>query len=343
MWVGIMGNQEKVYIVLLNWNGWRETIKCLESIFRLNYPTFDIVLVDNNSSDDSVKNINSWVKGNFDLNVFSQDPLKTFFFPPVDKPVSCFWSEHLTDYKLDPRKHNLIMICAGSNLGYAGGINVGLRKILEIGDMKYVWILNNDTVVKPDSLQKLVQRIQMEGEMVGICGSSVYYYDSPSTVQTHGGIKYNKWLGITTFLNNKNKERAWIENQMDAVYGASMFVSNKFIKTVGLLSEEYFLYYEEIDWTIRGNKKGFKSCFAPQSVIFHYGGRSTKASERNPNNKSLSSDFYFLRNRILLTRKFYPFALPTIYFSLIISLLNRVRRGQFKQVIMILKIIFGKI
>lgn len=330
----------KVYIILLNWNGWYETLQCLESVFRLNYPVLDVVVCDNGSTDSSVEKICAWAKGNLDLVYYDHTPLNSLIFPPMKKPIPLI--ENLYDFKNHNESPRLILISTGANLGYSGGINVGLRFVLNVGDLDYAWVLNNDTVVAPDALHALVERVQEVGENVGICGSTIHYFDDPGKVQAFGGIKYNKWLGKTTFLTKTGKERSWIETNMDAVYGASMFVSKKFLETVGLMSEEYFLYYEELDWSLRGHMKGFKSCYAPQSRIFHHGGSSTKASERNSNNKSFNSDYYFLRNRILFTRKFFSFALVTIYLSLMISLFNRIRRGQYDRIKMIYNIIFEK-
>src|ERR1700757_2392454 len=76
----------RVYIVLLNWNGWRDTIECLESVLRLDYPDYKVIVCDNASSDGSMEHIRSWARG--DLAAESRTPaLASLVTPPVPKPV----------------------------------------------------------------------------------------------------------------------------------------------------------------------------------------------------------------------------------------------------------------
>lgn len=330
----------KVYVVVLNWNCWVDTLRCLESLFRLDYHDFNVVVCDNASVDGSLEKLISWAAGDLDILHVSSDSLVTLSSPSVFKPIP--WEEIRDGQQSQQGKGRLILIQTGENRGFAGGINVGLRYAMSDPDMGFVWILNNDSVVCPNALTALSKRLLEAGISGGICGSAVYFYDKPQKIQACGGIRYNKWLGYTSFLNKPDMERANIESQMDAVYGASMFVSRQFLEKVGLLSEEFFLYYEEIDWTIRGRAKGFKCCYAPESVVYHRGGASTKASELDRDNKSRVADYYFLRNRIVFTKKFFPLALPTIYLSLLISLFNRLRRRQWDRVWMIMRVVRGQ-
>ena len=331
----------KVYIIVLNWNGWGNTLRCLESLFRLDYPNFVVVVCDNASVDGSFENLKSWAAGDLEILNASSDSLAFLSSPPVSKPIQ--WEEISDGQASQKGEEGLVLIQTGENRGFAGGVNVGLRYAMDKADMEFVWILNNDTVVRPDALTALSKRLLEAGEVGGICGSAVYYYDEPERIQACGGIRYDKWFGYTSFLRKPDMKRAQVESRIDSVYGASMFVSKQFLEKVGPLSEEFFLYYEEIDWTIRGKAKGFECCYAPESVVYHRGGSSTKASELNPDNKSYVSDYYFLRNRILFTRKFYPFALPTIYVSILFSFLNRLRRRQWDRAWMIMQVFLGKL
>ena len=268
------------------------------------------MVCDNASVDGSFEKLMSWAKGDLDILHASSDSLAFLSSPPVFKPI--VWDEFSDDRPRQQGRGRLILIQTGENRGFAGGVNVGIRYAMSDQDMEFVWILNNDSVVCPNALTALSKRLLAAGGQGGICGSAVYYYDEPKKIQACGGIRYNKWFGYTAFLNTPEMERDQIESSLDAVYGASMFVSRKFLEKVGPLSEEFFLYYEEIDWTMRGRAKGFKSYYAPESVVYHRGGSSTKASELDRSNKSRVSDYYFLRNRIVFTKKFFPFALPTL-------------------------------
>lgn len=334
----------KVYIVILNWNNCWNTIECLESIFKLHYPYFQVIVCDNSSNDGSFEIIQDWASGKLNVFVPPNHALRSYSFPPILKPLPVLAFPPEKDLKTCTEYPHLVLIQTGANLGFAGGMNVGIRYALESKDMGFVWILNNDTVVEADALRYLVSRFQEDNGRCGICGSTVFFYDKPSLIQTYGGIHYNSWLGSVKFLCSDEfyNCREKVEQKMDAVYGASMLVSKKFLEEVGIMSEEYFLYFEELDWAMRGKSKNLKCCYAPESIIYHRSGKSTKASDWNPEKKSLLSDFFLLRNRLLFTRKFFPYAIPTVYLSLFVSIANRIRRRQWGRIAMIFLILMGE-
>lgn len=289
----------RVHIVLLNWNGWQDTIECLKSLENLEYPNFEIVVVDNASTDDSVREIKERYPG---INLLESE----------------------------------------SNLGYAGGNNIGLRYALE-HDTDYVWLLNNDTVVHKDALSSLIDKMR-EKPSAGICGSRLIYYHDRDTIQALGGGIYNKWLGTTEHIcankpASKDYDEHRIEQQLDYIVGASMLVSRQFLEEVGLLSEDYFLYYEELDWATRGREK-FKLGFAHNSIVYHKEGASIEATNRQLNTKSRLSDFYQIKNRLKFTFKFYPHLLPFVYLTMFYTIFNRMKRNQWNRIPMILKLCF---
>ena len=154
-----MNKPGHVYIVLVNWNGWRDTIECLESVFRLDYPDFMVVGCDNASGDDSLAQIKSWAAGT--LVIRAKNPaLAELVEPAIPKPVE--WVEYdrpTAEAGGSPDNDaRLVLIRTGGNLGFAGGNNVGIRFALAHDDCTHVWLLNNDTVAPPDSLSHLVAR-----------------------------------------------------------------------------------------------------------------------------------------------------------------------------------------
>ena len=294
-----MAIMPRVHIVLLNWNGWQDTIECLGSLEDLEYPNFEITVVDNASTDGSVR-------------------------------------------KIKERYPGITLIENESNLGYAGGNNIGLRYALE-HNADYVWLLNNDTVVHKDALISLIDRMR-KSSSIGICGSRLIYYHDRETIQALGGGVYNKWLGTTEHVGankpvNIDCDEHRIEQQLDYIVGASMLVSRQFLKEVGLLSEDYFLYYEELDWAMRGREK-FKPGFAYDSIVYHKEGASIKATNRQLNAKSRLSDYYQIKNRLKFTFKFYPHLLPFVYLTMFYTIFNRMKRNQWNRIPMILKLCF---
>jgi GT2 family glycosyltransferase len=149
----------------------------------------------------------------------------------------------------------------------------------------------------------------------GLCGSTVLFYDQPGRVQAFGGARYFPRLGLAMhvgriFGRRRHVPAADIERQLDYVSGASMLVTREFVKAVGLMSEDYFLYYEELDWAMRG-RPDFGLAYAPDSIVYHRSGAAI-GSNRHASKRSRLSEFYLQRNRLRFTRKFFPRCLPTV-------------------------------
>lgn len=333
---------KKVYIVILNWNGWRDTIECLESVFHNSFHNYRVIVCDNASADNSLDKIKLWAKGQLNAGESNNKKISINTSPPVFKPIEFIeynrkQAEQGGNIKDDVP---LILIQTGANLGFAGGNNVGIRYALKRADFDYLWLLNNDTVIDRDALFYLMQKMQNDNA-IGICGSTLLYYHSPDKIQALGGAKYNKVLGtsrhIGELLNyNLYKLEMLTKVKIDYIVGASMLISEKALLETGLLCEEYFLYYEEIDWATR--MKNYKLAHAHQSIVYHKEGASI-GSHADPMMKSRLSDYYSLKNRIIFTRKFYRWALPFVYAGLLIAMVNRIRRKQWDRIPMIVKII----
>jgi GT2 family glycosyltransferase len=330
----------RVYIIVLNWNGWRDTIECLESVLRLDYPDYKVVVCDNGSSDGSLDQIRHWARG--EIIAEARGPsLAALTSPPVPKPIELV-EVNLAGASMDGKKSaaRLLLIQTGANLGFAGGNNVGLRYALNRWDCDFAWVLNNDTVVRPDALSHLVRRMR-ERPDAGICGSTLLYYDDPTKVQACGGSIYNKWVArgghIGRFADVRHLGTArWcaadpreVERKLAYVVGASMLVRRSFLEHIGLMDESYFLTFEEIDWATRG-KGRFKLAYAPLSIVYHREGAAT-GSHRTTLGQSAIVEFYSNRNRVLFTRKHYPFALPSVLCAIGLSAFHRVLHRRWRN------------
>lgn len=333
---------KKVYIILLNWNGWIDTIECLESVFRSNYPNYQVIVCDNNSQDRSLEHIQAWAEGRLDVSLPTTNSLRRLSFPPVPKPIPYIlwrYTNAENNITADDVNRSLVLIQINANLGFAGGCNVGLRYIASKNDFNYVWLLNNDTVIESSALDYLVQRMR-EKPRAGLCGSTIIYYHDPTRIQALGGFKYNKWLGTSKQIGNldawkESVDQEQIEKQMFGIQGASILVSNEFIKTIGLMSEDYFLYFEEQDWAMRAKEK-FELAFSSLSVVYHKEGTST-GGRSFQKKKSLLSDYFSSRSRLLFTKKFFPWALPTVYLGIILAVLKRIFYFDFLNALMLVK------
>ncbi|WP_338873223.1 glycosyltransferase family 2 protein [Spirosoma sp. SC4-14] len=336
----------KTYIIVLNYNGWRDTIACIESILHLDYKNYSIIIVDNNSLDNSVNNIIKYLEG--DINPYMEDFIlndvpKTI----IPKPVPyCYLSEDDVNGTGDVNNCKITIIKSNSNGGFSAGNNLGIKYALLRKDAEYMWLLNNDIIITPNSLSRLIEyHIAVNSNnKVGIVGAKLLYYGHSNTVQCLGGGIYNKYLGVSLQLYNGKFDRLNLPNmKIDYVSGACMLVSIDYINTVGLLSEDYFLYYEEIDWATRGRLKGYTIDYTDRVAIYHKEGATIGATSRNSQNRNIMAEYYYIRNKLIYTDKYYGF-LPklTVRIGLLLTIVRRVRYGQLNNAKTIWGILLGK-
>lgn len=218
------------------------------------------------------------------------------------------------------------------NYGYAAGNNIGIRYAMQRNDGSFVWILNNDTIVSPYALGYLVETCMYDSS-IGVCGSKILYYYGDG-IQGYGG-RYNYWFGIDKTVKSE-KEIA----NLDYVIGAAMFIPLDVIEKVGFFNEEYFLYYEELDFAER-IKNMYKLHCDTRSIVYHKEGASTGSNSLNPINKSSMSDYFIVRNKLKFTWKYYKKFIPTVYLGIFVMLLRRIKRRQYSRGIMFFKLLIG--
>jgi GT2 family glycosyltransferase len=177
---------------------------------------------------------------------------------------------------------------------------------------------------------------------IGICGSKLVYYYHQKLIQAWGGGRYNKWLGVANNLGmgssiDLNIDPVEVEQNLDFIMGASMLVSRSFINDIGLMNEQYFLCFEELDWIVRAKGK-YRLGYADRSIVYHKEGGST-GNNSDKNQRSYLSDYYNQRSYIVFTRTYYPHLRPLIYLHLWITLVNRLRRKQLDRIPMIWKLV----
>jgi GT2 family glycosyltransferase len=321
----------KVYIILVNFNGWKYTLKCIESLLQITDCEFQITVCDNHSTDDSLTHIQSCLSNIF--KIAAQEPinLKTNLKFSSRVESALMLESSIPVKSIDGWiKRQLLLIRTKDNLGFAGGNNVGILFALAAGDFDYVWLLNNDTVVKPQALSALVERMKAVPE-AGMCGSTILYQDDPQIIQSLGGARYLKWTGVGVQLGANERwpidvRAESVEKEMNYVSGASMLVSKRFLETVGLMEESYFLYFEEIDWAQRAAGR-FNLTYAPNSIVYHKEG-GTIGSSQSGKFRSPKSFYWLTRSRLRFTLKYYPEAFPSV---LLYSLINCTQLAFFNR------------
>jgi len=292
----------KVAIIVLNWNGWPDTLECLESLQRLSYPNFQVIAVDNGSVDDSVEKLKGWCQGKI--------PVQTQFieFESRLKPVARLdysrrEAERGGDIQREaeveavPAQTRLILIQTGENLGFVGGNNVALKYCLE-KDYGYLWLLNNDTVVDSACLAEMI-KIAESDESIGVLGPMVLYYGRPRCIYSAGlslsrlGRRVRR-IGNMNFLDtpafNARKD-------VEGIAGCSLLIRQDTVRRIGLLDERYFLYMEEADWCARVRQKHYRCVYVPQARIWHKGWASIQDDPH-------LMDYYLARSQVLFLKKF---------------------------------------
>jgi len=340
----------RVHVVILNWNGWRDTLECLESLFRQSYDNYQVVVCDNDSQDGSIEKIQSWANGDLPAPDVSGSPLARLSQPAIRKPLQTVLLDRHAAESCGPEYENvpLVLIRTGGNLGFAGGNNVGLRFVLRQSSGDFVWVLNNDTVVEPDALTHMVQHslTLAQSGTPNTCGSLVCFYDDPKVIQALGGSRFNRWTGIASqtlgrFLPlDSTIDHGSVQSQLDYITGCSWLLPLDFLKTVGLMEERYFLYYEEIDWTLRSGGR-YVNTYSPQALVYHKEGSSI-GSKTLKRGASMLSEFYMARNKFRVAAKFFPVSLPVVFVFTMLQAANRLRQREPKKAWQLFKVALGK-
>lgn len=148
------------------------------------------------------------------------------------------------------------------NLGFARGVNTGIRHALENG-AEYIWLLNNDTVVDTRALGLMLERIE-QADDIAIVGGQLREVTGQQRIQSLGGGRFNRWLGLVVHC----KQFSCLQ-KIDYVNGANMFLRSEALHSVGLFDERYFMYWEDVDLSLRMRRAGWRLAIAPDAIVHH--------------------------------------------------------------------------
>ena len=282
-----------VAIIILNWNGWADTVECLESVYQINYPNYHVVVVDNHSSDNSVRKIKDYASGNLEVksNFFKYDP--------TNKPIEIvqYSRENWEIKKNSNTNKQLILIKNEINYGFAEGNNIGIKFARKNFNTDYVLLLNNDIVVDKDFLRILVQEGEKDTK-IGLLGPKMYYYDNPNVIWCIGGkIDWKLARGLHVGIDEEDKGQYNRKQAFEYINGSSLLIKKEVFDKVGLLDKRFFLYFEETDLALRASKNGYKSLYLPNAKIWH------KVSKSGGGIKKENGLYYITRNRWLFMKK----------------------------------------
>lgn len=273
----------KVSVIILNWNGWKDTIECLESLYQINYHDFDVVLVDNDSKNDSIEKIREYCKAEI-------EPKSKFTnYNPKNKPITIY-EFNKEDTEIDkgqfpdkyhklPHDRRLILIKNDKNYGFAEGNNIGMKFALKTFNPAYILLLNNDTVVEPHFLSEMVKTGEMD-KKIAVIGSKTYFYDyngHDNVIWSVGGkVDLSRYPGYHDLKLDENQplnKNSTLE--VDWISGAVMLIKTKLLP-LKLLNSNFFFGCEDVDICIEMEKKGFKMVTNLNSEVWHKAGVSKR-------------------------------------------------------------------
>lgn len=287
-----------VAIIILNWNGWKDTIECLESLYRINYPDYDVIVVDNGSEDESIEKIKKYCQGKIKVKskFFEYDqrnkPIKVFEYKEEElKPKN---DDNNLISNLSPNK-KIILIENKENYGFAEGSNIGINFAINNLKSDYILLLNNDTVVDREFLNELIN-VAESCLQIGAVGPKTYFYDKKGMIQwAAGGFMEPEYFKVESIGSFEVDNGQYDENlELDYIVGSCVLCKREVIEKTGLLDHSYFMYFEDVDWSIKILRNGYKCYYAYKSKIWHKMGVSS--------NNCFKTRYYHM-NRIYLVKK----------------------------------------
>jgi GT2 family glycosyltransferase len=216
----------------------------------------------------------------------------------------------------------VIAVRSNKNLGFAGGNNLGLR----YSKGEFVFFVNNDTLFAENVIVELIKPFY-ENEKIGIISPKVIYYESPNIIQYAGATEINSLTGRNKVIGRgkNNNSELFKSGFTYFAHGAAMIIRKSLVEKVGVFPEIFFLYYEELDYSYRVRKAGYKIYFNSKAVIYHR--VSHTVGEDSP-----LKTYYMTRNRIMFMQRnfswfrfvifilfFIFFTIPKNFFNYIIS------------------------
>jgi GT2 family glycosyltransferase len=312
-----------VAAIIVNYINWQDTVACLGSVLGSEPAPRWIIIVDNNSPNDSVASIMRRISSGIpaDENAFprgvaasgvARGPLRARAYSPRDVSEAAL--------PPDDASPHVLVVANDVNAGYGGGNNIGLRLGLRLGAEAF-WILNNDTMVEPDACGALWARLNA-CTRPGLAGGHVCYFDEPGVTQCCGGGYTNRWTLLSRLAGHllpADRASALSPRQIEAecnfIYGACVMAGKKFVETVGLMDEGYFLYCEEQDWAWRASGR-FDLAYAPGARVYHKEGMSTR---RLFDGKTYKRFRFLMKSRLRLAGKHAPYTLPTVCLGIVFA------------------------
>lgn len=330
--------EQKVAIILLNWNGWRDTLASLESVRRLSYSNYQIIVLDNGSSDDSIAHLLDWgVKDRASrLSQKQRQHVKVALL----KHRYDGWTDDegsLTNGQLAELASNedLILIHCDGNLGFTGGCNLAVEFAL-LGKPAYVWFLNNDAKVSTNALNALLDGAK--SAQAAIVGGHIM--DESGARTSFAGSRWPGRLfnGSRRISKTELSKPFWDSSDASgcALLAHESLLRRRINDCGYVFDPRFFMYCEDLDLCLFAKTRGYKCVIARDAVIYH-GLSKSSGGDGNPR-----VYYYITRNRIYLVNRwlsrasrigFHLYYIPSRILLQAYHSLRRARRGVTSAVV----------
>ncbi|MBY8978060.1 glycosyltransferase family 2 protein [Rhodobacteraceae bacterium NNCM2] len=280
---------------------------CLSSLLASTGAEIRIAVVDNASRDDTVGRVRALASE------------RSVDFAEMDASAV-----HADDTQ---RPATLSLIHAQGNLGYAGGVNLGLSLMMKDPQIGLFWLVNPDCKVTPGAAAALTAKAATVGRF-SLMGGRVIYSEPPNRIQSEGG-NVGRWTGVCRSYNQGLLPEAADPpnaSDLDFISGACLVASREFVGQAGLMRENYFLYYEEVDWAFRRGDLPLAVC--SEAVVYHDGGTSI-GSGSITRRASPFANFFNYRSRVRFLWRFRRSALPGAFLYALAKILQLTLKREF--------------
>lgn len=269
------------------------------------------------------------------------ESLKDLRYPHFQLILVDNGSEDGSGEKLKTEFPEIELLSSPDNIGFTGGNNLGIKWALD-HFFDQVLLLNNDTVVEPDFLDPLVSFLEENLDYGAVQPKIMLEADRDKLWNAGGG--YFKGLEMTWSIGTGQLDEGQFDQEKDTpwITGCAILVRSAVIRRVGMLDTRFFAYYEDVEWSFRIKKSGFKLRYLPQSKIYHVAGGSSRKIKTKEGVVPPILHYYRTRNHLFLIRSHsnpVSFVLSLLYQTLknVAFMLYLGLNGRFQKVNAILK------
>jgi GT2 family glycosyltransferase len=286
-----------IAIVILNWNGWQDSLECLSSLQKSRFKDYQIILIDNGSTDESLEKIRAWSVSAIPVTVGPEAcGAESYSLELIETTPDCLPGLHI---KADSK--HLLLVKNPENIGFAAGSNIGISYAVR-NNFEQVMLLNNDTTIAPDCLSELHAFTNSHPEYC-VVTPKICYYNEPKKIWNCGG-KLTAFGG-RKYLNQDCSDESVPSEPMQITFltGCALYARTSVFDAYGPLSENFFFGEEDYEFCLRMKKNKIKLAAVRSATVFHKIGSSEKtvfSSER------YTKAYIHYLNRFIDMKTYYP-------------------------------------